>query len=149
MNRITRERLKSFILLILLLTSIIQVGILWSYQNHGFPISFFSGIFGGQNSPTAASSEEFFKPFRFTVSDGDGSYWMMYPKDSTYTKVWQDIKNNYLPKLFSGSRAEQSSEQYSEEDWGNLVKKKSFFLDFNTDIKADLLSAFLNIDSSS
>ncbi|MDP4094048.1 MAG: hypothetical protein Q8920_11885, partial [Bacillota bacterium] len=47
------------------------------------------------------------------------------------------------------SRAEQSSEQYSEEDWGNLVKKKSFFLDFNTDIKADLLSAFLNIDSSS
>lgn len=38
---IKSERVKQYILIILVITSIIQVGILWNYQRRGMPTNFY------------------------------------------------------------------------------------------------------------
>jgi len=45
MKWLGRERLKLYILFLLILTSFIQVGILWYYQNRGVPTNFLWGFF--------------------------------------------------------------------------------------------------------
>jgi hypothetical protein len=150
MKYMSKERIKSVILLIMLLASIIEVGILWAYQSHGLPISFLSGLFKNPSNSNTTVGVEYFKPYRIILSGGIESHWIINSRDNAYNTLWQDIKNNYLVDLAKGVKAEaQESITYSEEFWGELVNKKAIIFDFNTPIKSSLLSMFLTDDETS
>lgn len=150
MKRISKERIKSIVLLILLLTSIIEVGILWFYQNHGLPISFLSGLFTTSSSTSSNVNDEYFKPYRMVLSGGIELHWIVSEKEDAFDRLWKDIKDNYLKQLAKGVKAEaQQAVPYSDEEWGELINKKGIILDFNTPIKSDLISLFLTGDDTS
>jgi len=143
MYRLNRERLKTYGLIILFFISILQVGILWAYQNHGFPTSFLLGFSNGQKTSLSENSEQYFKPFRIIASSGDESHWIIDEKSAAYNQVWNDVKNFYLEAILNTKPAD--SYPLTDEAWGDLVSKKAFILDFRTYISTELLVRFLHI----
>lgn len=150
MNHNRFERLKAYIVLVLLISSCIQVGILWGYQsqNHGFPISFLSGIFAGGGVSNSVESEEFFRPFTI-VASSNASYRVIDRKNSAYIKLWDDLRKNYLPLLLNTKPVEDSVIPFSDDEWGDIIAKSGFVFDFKTSISTDILSEFLNKSGNS
>lgn len=142
MNRFGKEALKSYLLLVLLITSILQVGILWIYQNHGFPSNFFTAIFPSHPLTSSTDGQEYFKPYRISVSGGNYAHWVIAPKRELYSKIWNEVKDNYLKSILLNDKPVPLS---PEEQWGNIVTQKAVILSFKANIKADLLSWFLGI----
>ena len=72
MSQALKERLKNYIIIMLILTGIAQVGILFGYQNQGTPTNFIMGLFGntGRISDNAAR-DMLFAPDRIIMSGGD------------------------------------------------------------------------------
>ena len=108
MSRVRRERFKSYILALLIVSSIIQVGILWEYQNHGFPISFLMPIFAGSGSNASDISEvsrqEYFVPFRIIVSNGNESHWLIslsliHIQDITKQQKLEEMRKEFVANV--------------------------------------------------
>lgn len=146
MYRISREKVKTYILIALIITSLIQVGILWDYQKHGFPTSFLMTIFNppelSQSETDQIAREEFFRPYRLILSNGDASHWIIDRGDAMYEKVWSGAKE-YIKNVVA------SKPQSSGEDWGRLVTRKGVFLDFKFNMDMNLMKWFLDLGGSS
>lgn len=145
MNRILKERIKSIIIIALLMTSFIQVGILWGY-NQRFPISFLAGFFGSRQVAVNddMARNELFVPFKLVVSNGDASHWVISRDNELFRRIWDEAKI-YLSEI-AGGTLEQT--QYVN-DWGSYFNKKGFCIEFKSPIKADLLQWFLNLTNAS
>ncbi len=140
MNRTNKERLKSFILTILVISSLIQVGILWSYQNHGFPISFISGFFNASAVNVPVDASGYIKPLRVVVSEGyDGSHWAVYRNRDEYNKLWDEAKS-YITDIMYSSQLQGHVEAFSDNAWGKLVTGRAFIFEFRINVKTDILS---------
>ncbi|MFZ5989346.1 MAG: hypothetical protein ACOYWZ_19805 [Bacillota bacterium] len=148
MSWLKRERLKLYILLILVITSFIQVGILWNYQNQGEPTNFLLGIFYGKNKEISVDIGNHFEPYRIVISEGfENPHWIVSEKQKYYDELWEDAKS-YLSNILTGKNVIMEQE-YTEEFWGEVVLKKSFIFEFKTKISNNLLSAFLKLGSPS
>lgn len=153
MSRVRKERFKSYILALLIVSSIIQVGILWEYQNHGFPISFLMPIFAGSGSNASDISEvsrqEYFVPFRIIVSNGNESHWLISRDNNFYYKLFEGAKDVLEQAL--GSRQPQSTRfQAAPADvWGDIVTKKGIVFEFKSGITLDLVKWFLELPAAS
>jgi len=147
MYRINKERLKTCILLVLLATSLVQVGILWDYQNHGFPINFFMSVIKGAASGSYdadMASEEFFKPFRIVVSDGGKSHWLIDRRNELHGELWNEAKT-CLKAIMASPR--KNFEIYNG-DWGDVAIRKGAVFEFKARIKSGLLKWFLEMADS-
>lgn len=146
MNHINKERIKSILLIALLVLSLIQVGILLSYQSHRFPISFLAGIFG--NSQVQVSDEmtreELFIPYRLVIANGENSHWTPDRRDQIYKSLWDEAKT-YLVEIVKGSISPSSDNQ---ENWGDITSKRGYVFEFKIGILPDLLKWFLGNSSS-
>lgn len=149
MCRMYKEKIKSLILVVLLATSIIQVGILWHYQNHGLPIRFFMTIFGSSDLTSSKADDiardKIFSPYRIVLSNGNESHWIVDRNSDLYNKLWDDGKE-YLKDILGSKQPQQV---LSSEAWGDLVIKKGVTFEFRSDIPLDLLKWFLNIQDVS
>ena len=145
MYRINIEKLKTYVLVILIITSLIQVGILWGYQEHGFPTNFLQAIFKpselSQSEIDRMAREEFFRPYRLVLSNGDLSHWIIDSSDAIYEKVWNGSKEYLKSAIFS-------KPQISTESWDELVTRKGIFLDFKLNVDVNLMKWFLSMGSS-
>lgn len=146
MNRINQENLKSYILVILIITSLIQIGILWNYQYQGIPInvisSFFVNNFVKKPVPPPVDADEYLKPFRIIASEGfDESHWAIYKNNSTYDILWNDLKTNYLEKILSSNPVQS----YAIDEWANFITAKSFTFEYKTNINYEIFTGFLNV----
>ena len=56
---IKSEKVKQYILVILVITSIIQVGVLWNYQRRGMPTNFLWNIISAKNNQVTIDMEDF------------------------------------------------------------------------------------------
>lgn len=143
-----RERIKTYILLFLVVTSLVQIGILWSYQNHGFPIGFLSAFFVSKGSSIPGidniTREEYFVPYRIIVSNGNESHWVIRSSDLNFSNLWNDAKS--CLKQILGSK---QSPGMTSEDWGDLVTKKGLVFEFKASIRQDLLRWFLDMPEAS
>ena len=150
MYRINKERLKTCILLVLLATSLVQVGILWDYQNHGFPINFFMSVINVIKGPASGAydadmaSEEFFKPFRIVVSGGGKSHWLIDRRNELYGELWNEAKT-CLRSIMASPR---KSYEICNGDWGDIAVKKGAAFEFKTSVRAALLRWFLELPES-
>jgi len=143
MYRIGRERLKAYILLVLIILSIIQVGILWDYQSHGFPTSFFAAFLERFHSSDEASPEnakkEYFQPYRIIVSNGDETHWPIDRGDDLFGQLWEEASYCLAEALENGSAF-----LVPVREWGSLVRKKNIVYEFKSTIGADLFKWFLD-----
>ena len=148
MSRLTRvfmERLKFYILIILIVTSLLQVGILWSYQNQGLPFNFMSIFTNSTNAKAmndfALVQKDYFVPYSMIVSeDYHQSKWVLGKNDKEYDQLWNEAKF-YLKTVLKS----QPDEIVPLSDWGRLIDKRAFVFEFKTNIKVNLLEEFLNI----
>jgi regulatory protein YycH of two-component signal transduction system YycFG len=153
MSRVRSERFKSYILALLIVSSIIQVGILWEYQNHGFPINFLMPIFAGSSSNTSNISEvsrqEYFVPFRIIVSNGNESHWLISRSNNFYNKLFESAKN-ILGQVLGSKQSQNVQFQSAPADiWGDIVTKKGVVFEFKSGINLNLVKWFLELPAVS
>lgn len=145
--RIYKERLKFYILILLVITSAVQLGILWRYQNQGLPFNFMYLVSNKQ--PTADNTQtfhDFFTPYKVIISEGfDSPKWILNKNDSSYQVLWNDAKY-YIGNAFKMKSDKIDAEL---EDWYNLIDKKAFVFEFKTNIKTQLLKDFIDISETS
>ena len=145
MNRLFRiysERLKFYILILLITTSLVQLGILWSYQNQGLPFNFMN-LFNTKETKVSNSKQlqDFFSPFKVVISEGpDYTKLILNKNDSNYSVLWEDAKK-YLSRAFKMKPADT----YDLSEWYGLIDSKVIVLDFYTNIKLNLLKDFISI----
>ncbi|MCX7924093.1 MAG: hypothetical protein N3B21_19100 [Clostridia bacterium] len=153
MKRSVWERFKFSLLIILIMTSLIQVGILWSYQNHGLPTYFLSAFFQSTNKSDYRDIDKiklnYFKPYRIIVSAGwyDDSHWLISMNNGIYNQVWDEAKEFYIKHILSSKPTKVM--EYDEIKWGGLVARSPFVFEFKTNIKSEAIKWFLNSQYSS
>ncbi len=163
MFHVYKERLKLYLLAVLMAASIVQVGILWSYQYHGFPISFLQGFLRiriNMDTSSSKARENYLKPYQIFITDGEGYNFPDY--------YIVDAKNNNYDKLWKGAQAcleyvlrEKKGEQVDTEEWYDLVDRKedrsekifsrmglAAVFAFRGNIDSNLVTWFLNISNT-
>ncbi|HOJ10274.1 MAG TPA: hypothetical protein PK733_06735 [Clostridiales bacterium] len=144
-----REKVKSAVLIVLVLSSIIQVGILWDYQSHRFPFNFISKVFSSQSNNDKTdiveiARKDIFSPYRITISNGNRTHWVIGKDDYIYNELW-DEACGYLEKVLTSGEGHS----VNMNTWIDLTVKKSIMIEFKTGIKTGLLKWFLDITGSS
>ncbi|AEV70602.1 hypothetical protein [Acetivibrio clariflavus] len=146
MKQFRFERFKLYVLMVLVLTSFIQVGILWNYQNEGLPTNFLWNIFDNSSSKVPGDVGDYVKLFRVTATEGyDESHFIINEDHEYYAKLCNEAFY-YLTNLLEGKNI-LSKQTYPEEYWGEIVVKKSFVYEFRTKINISTLSALLNVEN--
>lgn len=153
-----KRKIKSFVLILLICTSLIQVGILWDYQGHGLPFNFLSALAGmasGNNSGTIDRlKQDVIKPYRIIVSGGlDEPHWVLNKGTDTqndYNKLWSE-GSYYLQSILTSENVQSVSTisaKDSVEEWGKLVAKKGIVYEFKAAMKPRLLAYLLNLQNT-
>lgn len=160
---LSKERLKLYLLAVLMTASIVQVGILWSYQYYGFPISFLQGFFGIRMSMDTSSSkarENYFKPYQVSITNGEGynfaEYYIVDERNSNYDRLWKNAQ-----ACLEYALREKKGERVDTEEWYDLVDRKedksdkkfsrlglAAVFEFSGNIDINLVTWFLNISGT-
>ncbi len=140
MSRALHERIKNLIIFILIVSGILQVGILLGYQSQWTPTNFIWGLI---NRPPQISDEEaisrLFTPSRLILSNGVILY-IIHKEDDVYQKLWDETQND-LRSLANGTVSLKSS----NENWDDLILKKGIIIDVGYPMTPELLKWFLDV----
>lgn len=138
-----KERVKSILIIMLLIMGIIQVGILWGDQSHGLPTNILEAIFGRRGTAVnyEKTSHDLFMPYREVVSDGE-SNWII-SSGGQFNDLWDDGKS-CLKSILSGAYTKLES----NEDWGTITSKKGITFSFKAVVSSDLLTWYLGLTGS-
>ncbi len=144
MRWVNKERLKFCILVILIFSSLFQLGILWNYQDYGFPFSFFEKkIFAVEDDDIKDSN---FEPYRIILAERyAGSRWVIgNPEDSDYAKLW-----SYTKKVIKEAVVQsQLNAPIDSSKWQDMVAKldDAIIFDFKVSLKRDIFMWHLGIE---
>lgn len=148
MRRLRFEKFKLYILIVLVITSFIQVGILLSYQNEGLPTNFLWNIFASNQKKVSIDLDDYVKPYRITATEGyDEAHFIISENHTYYDKLWNEAAY-YIASVFEDKNIEDK-QIFSEEHWGEVVVKKSFIYEFKTKIGTSILASLLNVQDVS
>ncbi len=141
MGREIKERLKTILIYILIVSGLLQVGILWNYQNQGAPISFLEELFSNDIQISNETVREIlFIPDRIVVSDGEysNSHWIITEENEFYSRFWAEARAG-LTKITSG----KIKLAVTSENWDEIVERRGFMVDFRYHLEPELLGWFL------
>lgn len=144
------EKFKTLLLIVLVMTCIIQVGILWSSQSGSIPIYFLSNIFSGSQNLTQTTIEdakgEFLLPYRVYLTEGyDDDHFVIPNGSNDYKTLWNGAKLYVSEALDTKPK---SVITYHENTWGNLVASKPYTFEFCTVVPIELIKWVLNLKAS-
>lgn len=139
------ERLKNIVLTLLIILSLIQVGILWNYYNHGFPINFIYAIlpFGDNEREDNLASQyaELLKPYDIIISAGyDGGKYIISrssDEEDLWNGLWADAKSYML------SAMESNPEIYDKSKWLEVLDKAGFIFEYKTSIDSEIFNRWV------
>lgn len=141
MSRNSLEKLKSILIAVLITAGIVQVGILWEYQNQGAPTSFFMRLFGEKPAISdTVAREKLFVPDRMILSNGKRDHWVIDTDAGFYEDFWKEAKQG-LKQIASGDFALKTT----NEDWGNVVENRGFIVEFGYVASPELIRWFLGL----
>lgn len=149
MNLAKWERFKFFILLILIFTSVIQVGILWSFKKYGAPHYFFSEFFNKKNIAAQRDLIEFkenlFLPFRVIVSKNIyTNNWLIDKEDEYFPKLYADMKLYLADILTKGEIKYDRVMPLTEDTILKFMEEPSVTFEFSTNINSRMLPWLLD-----
>ena len=124
-----REKIKTRILILLVVLSIVQIGIHWNNQTQRFPFNFISAIFMGEGKALSLDVEtlkdKYFKPEAVIVSIGT-NHWRLDEREPQYDKIWKDVRDNYLPVMIR----QKAEKILPKEEWTNIIRMRCVRMDF-------------------
>lgn len=136
-----KERIKTRILILLVILSVIQMGIHWNNQTQGVPFNFISAIFTSNGKTPSLDietlREKYFKPEAVIVSIGT-NYWKLDDRDSQFEKVWKDVRDNYLPILIK----QKAENILPKEQWAGITSSRCVRIDFLTNWPSGIVHWF-------
>ena len=146
MSLVWKERFKLFILILLILTSLIQVGILWNYQDYSFPTDILSAFFLAKSQKNLSEDYEelirgkYFVPDRVILSEGyDNPRWIVEQQSKDYEKLWEEARY-YLGIALQS----EPVQQLGVDQWGKLMASRSVIFEFKSNLNKNILSWFLD-----
>lgn len=129
-----QEKVKSYILITLIMISVIQVGIHWSLQAQGFPFRFITQVFdqflgNRQNTLDNVKLLEpaYFRPDNITVSISSDQ-WILPKNNRYYNAIWNDLKKTYLPSLYT----RKPDKILAGDEWRSIISETCTRIDFKT-----------------
>ena len=145
MIRLNKEKIKTWLLIVLIAGSLIQIGIHLNQQGQGFPIRFITQIFKSSDIYSSIEFEtvrqKYFVPESLIVSRGPtASKWKINEGDTHFTKIWDDINNNYLPQII-GQKPEKI---LPKEDWPEITSVRCIQLNFSVNWPSEIVLWFEN-----
>lgn len=134
------ESAKSLLLTVLVALSLIQVGILWYYQNHRLPISFLSSLYTALNQKQPPDltnlKQDVILPLDITVSDEYAvSRWVLNSESQHYREL--AIGAYSYIQIILADDFKQKPEKLSADIWNNI--SKPFVFDWGTEINIDTI----------
>ncbi len=139
MSREIKERLKTVCIYILIIAGLLQIGILWSYQNQGTPISFLARLFSKDiHISDETVSEKLFAPDKLILSDGEITYWIFDMTSEFYGVFWDEVSYG-LEQIASGNVKLTAT----NEKWKDIIDRRGLLVDFGYLMEPDLLGWFL------
>ncbi|NLE24186.1 MAG: hypothetical protein GX625_02415, partial [Clostridiaceae bacterium] len=130
MRKDKKERIKTRILIILIIASIIQLGIHWNMQTQRLPFHFVSKLFAGNtkaaNLDVESLKNQYFIPETIMVSIST-SYWKLDERDPQFEKIWRDIRDSYLPSIIK----QKPVKILPKEQWASLTGARYIRIDFD------------------
>ncbi|NLU52243.1 MAG: hypothetical protein GXX10_05210 [Clostridiaceae bacterium] len=140
------EKLKTILLIFLIITSFIQIGIHWNQQNQGFPFRFIAQIFNVSDNSRAMDVEslklKYFVPESIIVSRSlTASKWRLGPDDSFFQDIWNDMTNNYLPSILR----QKPNKVLPESQWSVITSTNCINIEFPLNWPNEIIYWFENI----
>jgi hypothetical protein len=134
-----KERIKTRILILLIITSVIQLGIHWYMQTQRLPFNFISKIFAANgrtaNLDVESLRNQYFVPETIMVSIST-SYWRLDARDSQFEKVWEDIRDHYIPAIIR----QKPDKILPKEQWAAITGARYIRIDFNAIWPANVIN---------
>jgi len=135
------EKFKFLFLVLLIITSMVQVGILWEYDR--FPISFLWTFLGNNGSRPEVdindAGDELFTPCKMVISEGK-RYSLVDTDTEDFEDLWAEAKTYISDTVLS----KDSVPEKSDKKWSKLILKEGVIFEFNTEMRLSLIAAFLN-----
>ena len=132
MRKQKKERIKTIILISLIIVSVMQIGIHLNQQTQGFPFDFLSTFLGGGTDINKnvinidAVRESYFLPKDITISKNSFTQWIFSQNNPYYQNIWNDVRQNYLPVILSSKPAKI----YPKDKWVSLLNETCTRIDF-------------------
>lgn len=148
MNNDMMERIKFIVLIVLVITSMMQLGILWFFQNHEIPTNILQAFFQKPTTQKETQIKNYFLPYRIVASEGfDEAHFVLSPGRKDYQVLWDEVTSYIRDILIEGKPV--SVVQYSTDEWAKLTGKESFIFEFNAPISTKIVRGFLNLTAVS
>lgn len=148
MRIISLERKKTIFIMILVLLSILQMGILWTEKNPGVPFLFSTQkLWYSVDLPDIDDVKgKYLQPEKIIVSDGSGIlYWSINTTDNYYGSIWADLNKSYFRQILE-QKPTEGTKSY-EQDWHSLIKMKSIIVEFKSPVSTEIISWVTNYKS--
>ena len=145
-----KERLKSLLLVVLLVSSMLQVWVLWGDVSHGFPLPFVLGATIGQevrinqsrsDSDVAGAASLIFNPYRITICDGgqqthktQRAHYPVSRKSELFATI-----NTRSRAFFEDVMVVAPEPEVPIEKWGELVSERSVLIEFRAAISQEII----------
>lgn len=140
---------KSLLMLVLIILSLLQMGILWTEKNPGVPFLFSSQKlwYSDISVDIDKVKDNYIQPERIMVSDGSGGlYWQINPQDSLFRNIWNDFKESYFKQILD-MKPVGGTKPY-EQDWYSLTEMKCIILEFKNPIHSDIIRWIVDKEST-
>lgn len=143
------EKFRAFLLILLIVLCIVQIGILWSSQSGSLP--FLSSLFPDSKNSSQASldkmKEDFLRPYRVVLSKGYDDDHLIVPNGSDEYKTLWDGAKGYLAEALKNKPSQ--IQPISEEKWGLIVAKNPYYFEFRTEIPIDIVNWVIDLKNAS
>ena len=132
MRKPKKERIKTIILISLIIVSVMQIGIHLNQQTQGFPFDFLSTFLGGGTDINKSVTnidvvrESYFLPKDITVSKNSFTQWIFSQSNPYYKTIWNDVRQNYLPVILSS----KPKKTFPKDKWVSLINETCTRIDF-------------------
>lgn len=135
----TLENLKSFILTILILSSLILTGGLWFDNYQGLSLlvsSFHNDMLAklGSEKEISIVHDKIIMPYKVTIINPEKNKWIFYESDSVHKNAW-DIMKNRLNSVTEGTEIITGKVK----EWDSLFTRKSMVFEFGGPVEFDIL----------
>ena len=147
MRHLKIERLKTVLIIFLMFLSFVQIGFHWNQQAQGFPSRFFAGFFSmfmPKKLPVniEAVKSSYFVPESIVTSIST-TQWLIHEGDQYYDRIWNDVKNNYIPAILKQKPIKLPKEQFD-----NILDDRCTRINFGVTWPKSILLWFENMQAN-